>query len=75
MPQVGDIVKVLGTNEKKIIIGSRIEIVPATGDWSGCDARHELCARVTYELAGKPDRWFTIGDIEILSARGKEPCK
>ena len=66
MPQVGDIVKVLGTNEKKIIVGSRTEIVPFTGDWSNTD---ELRARVTYELAGKPDRWFTIGDIEILSAR------
>lgn len=66
MPQVGDIVKVLGTDEKKIIIGSRTEIVPFTGDWSNTD---ELRARVTYELAGKPDRWFTIGDIEILSAR------
>ena len=66
MPQVGDIVKVLGTNEKKIIIGSRTEIVPFAGDWSNTD---ELRARITYELAGKPDRWFTIGDIEILSAR------
>lgn len=66
MPQVGDIVKVLVTNEKKIIVGSRTEIVPFTGDWSNTD---ELRARVTYELAGKPDRWFTIGDIEILSAR------
>ena len=66
MPQVGDIVKVLGTNEKKIIVGSRTEIVPFTGDWSNTD---ELRARVTYELAGKPDHWFTIGDIEILSAR------
>ena len=66
MPQVGDIVKVLGTNEKKIIVGSRTEIVPFAGDWSNTD---ELRARVTYELAGKPDRWFTIGDIEILSAR------
>ena len=69
MPQVGDIVKVLGTNEKKIIVGSRMEIVPASGDWSGADDRHDLCGRMTYELAGKPDRWFTIGDIEILSAR------
>ena len=66
MPQVGDIVKVLGTNEKKIIVSSRTEIVPFAGDWSNTD---ELRARVTYELAGKPDRWFTIGDIEILSAR------
>ena len=66
MPQIGDIVKVLGTNEKKIIVGSLTEIVPFTGDWSNTD---ELRARVTYELAGKPDRWFTIGDIEILSAR------
>ena len=66
MPQVGDIVKVLGTNEKKIIIDSRTAIVPFAGDWSNTD---ELRARVTYELAGKPDRWFTIGDIEILSAR------
>ena len=69
MPQVGDIVKVLGTNEKKIIVGSRMEIVPASGDWVEADNRHDLCARMTYELAGKPDRWFTIGDIEILSAR------
>jgi len=66
MPQVGDIVKVLGTDEKKIIVGSRTEIVPFAGDWSNTD---ELRARITYELAGKPDRWFTIGDIEILSAR------
>ena len=66
MPQVGDIVKVLDTNEKKIIVDSRTEIVPFTGDWSNTD---ELRARVTYELAGKPDRWFTVGDIEILSAR------
>ena len=64
--QVGDIVKVLGTNEKKIIVDSRTEIVPFAGDWSNTD---ELRARVTYELAGKPGRWFTIGDIEILSAR------
>tara|TARA_B100001250_G_C19244793_1_gene548039 strand:- start:300 stop:521 length:222 start_codon:yes stop_codon:yes gene_type:complete len=69
VPQIGDIVKVLGTNEKKIIVDSRMEIIPASGDWSGADNRHDLCARVTYELAGKPDRWFTIGDIEILSAR------
>ena len=69
MPQVGDIVKVLGTNEKKIIVGSRMEIVPASGDWAEADNRHDLCARMTYELAGKPDRWFTISDIEILSAR------
>jgi hypothetical protein len=69
VPQVGDIVKVLGTNEKKIVVGSRIEIVPVDGDWSQCEARHDLCARVTYELAGKPDRWFTDRDIEILSAR------
>jgi len=69
VPQIGDIVKVLGTNEKKIVIGSRIEIVPAKGDWSESAARHDLCARVTYELAGKPDRWFTVGDIEVLSAR------
>ena len=66
MPQVGDIVKVLRTSEKKIIVSSRTEIVPFTGDWSNTD---ELRARITYELAGKPGRWFTIGDIEILSAR------
>ena len=66
MLQVGDIVKVIDTNEKKIIVGSRTEIVPFTGDWSNAD---ELRARITYELAGKPDRWFAVGDIEILSAR------
>ena len=66
MLQVGDIVKVLDTNEKKIIVGSRTEIVPFTGDWSNTD---ELRARIPYELAGKPDRWFAVGDIEILSAR------
>ena len=66
MPQVGDIVKVLGSDEKKIIVGSRIEIVPKTGDWS---KTYELKARMMYRLAGKTDQWFSEQDISIFSPR------
>ena len=66
MPQVGDIVKVLGSGEKKIIVGTRTEIVPWSGDWTHTE---ELRARIMYRLAGKVDRWFSEQDIEIFSPR------
>jgi len=66
MPQVGDIVKVLGSDEKKVIVGSRIEIVPKAGDWS---ESYELKARMVYRLAGKTDQWFSEQDISIFSPR------
>ena len=57
MPQVGDIVKVLDTNEKKIIVDSRTEIVPLTGDWSNTD---ELRARTRQPAAGLSGRPRTV---------------
>jgi len=66
MPQIGDIVKVLDSGEKKIIVGSRIEIVPSAGNRS---KTYELKARIVYRLAGKVDRWFSEQDISIFSPR------
>lgn len=66
MPQVGDIVTLLGSGERKIIVGDRTEIVPTSGDWEFVDALH---ARIMYRLAGKVDQWFSAQDIEIFSPR------
>lgn len=64
--QIGDIVKVLGSDEKKIIVGTRTEIVPWSGDWIHAEV---LRARIMYRLAGKVDRWFSEQDLEIFSPR------
>ena len=47
--QVGDIVKVLRTEEKKIVVGLRTEIVPISGDWSRTD---EMRMRRVRRLSG-----------------------
>ena len=47
--QVGDIVKVLRTDEKKIVVDLRTEIVPISGDWSKTD---EMRMRLMFQLAG-----------------------
>ena len=69
MPQVGDIVKVLDSDEKKVIVGSRVEIVPMAGDWS---KTYDLKARIMYRLAGKTEQWFSEQDISIFSPRSEK---
>ena len=66
MPQIGDIVILWGSGVRKVVVDSRTEIVPRTGDWNDpCDLR----ARTVYRLAGMQDRWFSDRDIAILSPR------
>ena len=64
--QVGDIVKVLRTDEKKIVVGLRTEIVPISGDWSRTD---EMRMRLMCQLAGEADRWYSKQEIEMFSPR------
>ena len=64
--QVGDIVKVLRTDEKKIVVGLRTEIVPISGDWSRAD---EMRMRLMCQLAGDVDRWYSKQEIEMISPR------
>ena len=66
MLQVGDIVKVLRTDEKKIVVDLRTEIVPISGDWSRSD---EMRMRLMYQLAGESDRWYSKQEIEMFSPR------
>ena len=66
MLQVGDIVKVLRTDEKKIVVGLRTEIVPISGDWSRAD---EMRMRLMCQLAGESDRWYSKQEIEMISPR------
>jgi hypothetical protein len=64
--QVGDIVKVLRTDEKKIVVDLRTEIVPISGDWSKTD---EMRMRLMCQLAGDADRWYSKQEIEVFSPR------
>ena len=64
--QVGDIVKVLRTDEKKIVVDLRTEIVPISGDWSRTD---EMRMRLMCQLAGESDRWYSKQEIEMFSPR------
>ncbi len=64
--QVGDIVKVLQTDEKKIVVNLRTEIVPISGDWSKTD---EMRMRLMCQLAGESDRWYSKQEIEMFSPR------
>ena len=64
--QVGDIVKVLRTDEKKIVVDLRTEIVPISGDWSKTD---EMRMRLMCQLAGESDRWYSKQEIEMFSPR------
>jgi len=64
--QVGDIVKVLRTDEKKIVVDLRTEIVPISGDWSRSD---EMRMRLMCQLAGESDRWYSKQEIEMFSPR------
>ena len=66
MLQVGDIVKVLRTDEKKIVVDLRTEIVPISGDWSRSD---EMRMRLMCQLAGESDRWYSKQEIEMFSPR------
>ena len=61
--QVADLVTMIDTGERKVIVGVRTEIVPASDDW------RELRARMMYRLAGRDDQWFSEQDITIFSAR------
>ena len=64
--QVGDIVMVLRTDEKKIVVGLRTEIVPISGDWSRTD---EMRMRQMCQLAGESARWYSKQVIEMFSPR------
>ena len=64
--QVGDIVKVLRTDEEKIVVDLRTEIVPISGDWSKTD---EMRMRLMFQLAGDADRWYSKQEIEVFSPR------
>ena len=64
--QVGDIVKVLQTNEKKVVVNLRTEIVPISGDWSKTD---EMRMRLMCQLAGDNDRWYSKREVEMFSPR------
>ena len=66
--QVGDIVKVLQTEEKKIVVDLRTEIVPISGDWSRAD---EMRMRLMCQLAGDTDRWYSKQEIEVFSPRNR----
>ena len=64
--QVGDIVKVLRTDEKKVVVNLRTEIVPISGDWSKTD---EMRMRLMCQLAGDAERWYSKQEIEMFSPR------
>ena len=64
---VGDIVKVLKTGDRRLVIAKRTEIIPCYDDWSDTS---EMKTQEVFQLAGTASgRWYSSGSIEVCSPR------
>ena len=64
---VGDIVKVLKTGDRRLVVAKRTEIVPYHDDWSDTS---EMRTQEVFQLAGEAvGRWHTSDSIEVYSPR------
>lgn len=67
MIDVGDIVKVIETGDRRLVLAKRIEIIPLYDDWSDTS---EMKMREVYHLAGThTGLWYTPDSIEVYSPR------
>jgi len=66
--QVGDIVVLWGVGIRRLIVDSRDEIIPASGDWSRC---RDLRLRTVYRVAGNEfsNQWFTENQLAPVIPR------
>lgn len=64
---VGDIVKVLKTGDRRLVVAKRTEIVPCHDDWSDTS---EMKTQDVFQLAGTTGgRWYSPDSIEVCSPR------
>ena len=66
--KVGDIVVLWGVGIRRLVVDSRDEIVPASGDWT---FDNNMCLRTVYRVAGNEftNQWFTENQLSTVIPR------